>query len=69
MKKTFVIARRRKKSTSFNPSKEYVNKAIEDYLKKGGKITKIVDLSDNLNEFISAPDVKSPADEFLMDRF
>ncbi len=34
-------SRKRKKSKSFEPSREDVTDAMKDFLKKGGKITKI----------------------------
>ena len=32
---------RRKKKSSFNPNREYLEKAMKEFVKKGGKITKI----------------------------
>lgn len=37
-----AVKRRRKKSPSFDPNREYVQNAVEEFLKNGGKIKKLV---------------------------
>ena len=39
--------RSRKKSKSFNPSRDDVSKAMKDYLEKGGKIEKMESLAED----------------------
>ena len=58
--------RRSKKGISFNPSKDYVNKAVEEYLGKGGKITKVDDVTDDYEHFIAQYQSTGSADSFLM---
>ena len=65
MRRSFK-ANRRKKSVSFNPSSEYLNDAIQDYTKKGGKIKVIQGVDDYYDEFIAIRERNPPADEFLL---
>ncbi len=57
---------RRSKSTSFNPNKDFVRKATEDFLKHGGKITRVVDLAESFDAFVNTKEAANSADEFLM---
>ena len=68
MRKSFSTTsrRRRKKMTSFNPDHADVTKATEEFLKKGGNITRIEDIHDEFESFITHREVRSPADDFLM---
>jgi len=65
MRRSFK-ANRRKKSVSFNPSSEYLNEAIEDYVQKGGEIKVIEGVNDYYDEFIAIRERNPPADEFLL---
>ena len=51
--------RRRKKGVSFNPNKEFLDTAKEEFLKKGGKITKIEPVDNELTSYIKP--YRSPA--------
>ena len=54
MKKTFKNnIKRRKQGVSFNPSHEYLDDAVNKFLKKGGKITKIEDVSNDYETFMA----------------
>ncbi|MCP4757219.1 MAG: hypothetical protein GY866_40670 [Proteobacteria bacterium] len=54
MRKTSLLRKRRKKSISFNPNHEFVNEAIKDYIRNGGRITKIEEfVEDDLDRFRS----------------
>ncbi|PCI30420.1 MAG: hypothetical protein COB67_01875 [SAR324 cluster bacterium] len=67
MAKSFIPRRKRKrKATSFNPNHQFVDSAVEDYLKKGGKIQKIDSIKDSYEGFISLREQVAPADEFLL---
>ena len=33
--------RKRKNESKFNPNREYINKAVDEYLKRGGQIKKV----------------------------
>ena len=41
----------RRKKVNFNPNQEFISNAIENFLKKGGRITKIYD--DGFGHFIN----------------
>ena len=56
----------RRKSNSFNPSRNYVKSAVEDFLKNGGTIKKIELDEDAYKRFIKI--LSAPADDFLFDR-
>ena len=57
---------RRKRHVAFNPNREYVAEAVEQYLQNGGKIEQLKDQPDRRTEatWISVED-NSEADEFL----
>jgi len=57
---------RRSKNTSFNPNTEYVRKATDEFLKKGGKVTKVLDVTTDYDEFLAHRERMNPADEFLL---
>lgn len=66
----FKIQRRRgrRKSVSFNPNHNYVEQSVDDYLKKGGKITRIERINGSYQSFVSVTETNNSADDFLMDR-
>ncbi len=67
MKKTLVKSRTKKKSKRFNPNREYLNEAVKDYFEKGGKITRVVDISEDYESIVGHLEVNSPlADDFLL---
>jgi|SaaInl7_150m_RNA_FD_contig_21_950721_length_386_multi_6_in_0_out_0_1 hypothetical protein len=44
---------RRMKSISFNPGHDYLNMATQDYIEKGGKITKVENTRGDYEEFMN----------------
>ena len=67
MKGRFIGKRRRTtKSISFNPNSDFIDDAVSQFLNKGGKITKVIDLEDGLDDFMSHREAVPPADEYLM---
>ena len=61
----FTRFRRRKKRSKFNPDREYCDKARDEFLENGGKITKI-ELVDG--EYTSVDvEYTDHADEFLLE--
>jgi LAS superfamily LD-carboxypeptidase LdcB len=55
--------RSKKKSVSFNPNRNYINTATDEFLKNGGKITRIEMDEDAYQAFIKMRE--AAADEFL----
>ncbi len=67
MEKTLVKSRTRKKSKRFNPNREYLDEAVKEYFEEGGKITRIVDISEEYENIIGHLEVNSPlVDDFLL---
>ncbi len=67
MEKTRVKSRTKKKSKHFNPNREYLDEAVKEYFEEGGKITKIIDISEDYDSIIGHLEVNSPlADDFLL---
>ena len=66
MKRSF--RRRSKKVTSFNPGHDELAKATAAFLEKGGKVTKLNDVSEYYGEFLTHKESVAPADEFLLNR-
>lgn len=60
--------RGRRRAMTFNPSHEFIQDSVQDYLKKGGKITRIERVNGNYENFVAITDVLSSADDFLFDR-
>ncbi len=59
-------SRRSKKSTSFQPNEDFIRQATEDFIKQGGKITRIVDVREQYEDFLAYREASNPADEFLL---
>lgn len=59
--------RRIRKGKPFNPTHEQLDKAVAEFLNKGGKIKKIDDISERCAEFVSNFKSTVLADNFLMD--
>ena len=59
------LKRRKKRNTKFNPTRAYLDKSVEAFLKGGGKITQIVFDENSYKAFISEKESLSSADEFL----
>jgi len=69
MEKIKIQRRRgRRKSVSFNPNHQYVEQSVDDYIKNGGRITRIERVNGSFQSFDAAPEVNGSVDEFLMDR-
>ncbi len=67
MKKALASKRSRKGMKSFNPNREYLEQAVEDYMNKGGKITRIVEVDDaDYEQLATHREYVSPADDFLL---
>ncbi len=57
--------RRRRRHLSFDPNREFVADAVEEYLKGGGKITQLeAQTENNQDSWLKMDDTKE-ADEFL----
>jgi hypothetical protein len=56
--------KKRRKRSSFNPNREFVNEAVELYLNRGGKINLVVINEDSYGEFIKTSDYVA-VNEFL----
>ncbi len=67
MTNSFVPGRgRRRKKTDFNPSHEFVNSAVQEYLQNGGHINKVDITNINYHGLLSIKEHVSPADDFLL---
>ena len=60
--------KRRYKSVGFKPSRQDIASAVDEYLKKGGRIEKIVVSESNYKDFIALNELPSAADDFLNDQ-
>jgi hypothetical protein len=64
--------KRRGRSVSFNPNREFISDAVEQFLRQGGEITRLqankIDIREKLEEpaWIDLED-NAEADEFLYD--
>ena len=66
MQKKFVNKRRsRKGSVSFNPSSQFIDEAVQEYLKGGGKIDHIEVDEKAFEKSWMINDVGSDVDDFL----
>lgn len=66
MKKQFVSKRRsRKGSVSFNPNRQFIEEAVQAYLKNGGTINQIAVDDTALEKSWMVSDIGSEVDEFL----
>ncbi|MBT7713194.1 MAG: hypothetical protein HN745_15840 [Deltaproteobacteria bacterium] len=59
--------RGRRRSVSFDPNHNYVEKSVEEYLKGGGTIKRIERVNGSYESFVSISDTNGSADEFLME--
>ena len=65
MKKSIAKNRKQKKSKAFDPNRDYLNSAVKDYLQRGGKIKKIIDVEDG-DPIGHLDGGRLPVDQFLM---
>lgn len=64
--KKFVNKRRaRKGSVSFNPNRQFIEEAMQEYLKEGGQINQIEVDEKAFEQSFMINDVGSEVDEFL----
>ena len=70
MRKELSANRKRLKNTKpFNPNKDYLDQAVNEFLKDGGKITKIVEVEDeDLERFMAYSKPTPPGDDSFMKR-
>ena len=67
MANSFTVRKsRRGKKTCFNPTREFVDSAVQEFLDRGGHITKVEKIDKNYRGFLAIRDLVSPADEFLL---
>lgn len=55
MGRTLNKKKTRKPSKPFNPKRDFVNEAIKDYLKRGGKIKKIIEEHEDYDQLNRYP--------------
>lgn len=55
---------KRKKEKDFKPSRDFINKAVSDYKKRGGKITKIIPSVVDIKDIPTVN--QAEIDEFLL---
>lgn len=69
MEKFKIPSRRgRRSAISFNPSREFLEEQISDYLNQGGTITRIESVKTNYEAIAAMPENSHLADDFLLDR-
>jgi hypothetical protein len=59
---------KRNKSVSFKPNRDYLEKAMAEYLAKGGKITKLELDEESYKNFVATPESPYAVDDFLAGR-
>ncbi len=60
--------RRKRKATSFKPTRSYVEKAVNEYLDAGGQITRIEASDANYEQFMQGKESFSSISDFFYDR-
>jgi hypothetical protein len=65
MKKSVDRRALRTKAVKFKPNRDYLNKAIEEYLANGGKVTKLEFDEKSYQSFMQTPESPSAVDDFL----
>lgn len=65
MKKRMNRRKLRTSAIKFKPNRDYLNKAVEDYLASGGKITKLEFDETAYQKFMQTPEAPSAVDDFL----
>ncbi len=58
--------RGRRKTVSFNPNRQYVSESVQEFLNKGGKITRIKSIERSYTDFVALTDSQASVDDFLM---
>ncbi len=62
-----IKRRRRKGSVSFEPDRQYIETAVSDFLKNGGKIEQLTPDESSFQNSMTRHDGSLDADEFLLD--
>lgn len=65
MKRKVGRRARRTQAVKFKPNRDYLNKAVEEYLAGGGKITKLEFDEKAYENFMQTPETPSAVDDFL----
>lgn len=65
MKKRINRRALRTKAVKFKPNRDYVNKAVEEYLANGGTITKLEFDDESYRNFMQTPESPHIVDDFL----
>jgi hypothetical protein len=52
--------RKKMKGVSFNPNHEYLENAVQNFIKKGGEIKKIENISEDYEKFINQYQAHTP---------
>lgn len=60
--------RGRRKSAAFNPTHKYIEDSVEEFLKRGGTITKVEQVNKNFENYVNMNDSQNSVDDFLFDR-
>ena len=69
MEKFKIPSRRgRRSAISFNPSREFLEQQVADFLNQGGRITRIETVKTNYETIAALPENSHLADDFLLDR-
>ena len=68
MKKNSIKIKRRARrgSVSFNPDSQFIESAVQDFLKKGGKIEMLTPDESSFRQSMNVNDGSLDADEFLL---
>jgi hypothetical protein len=53
MEQTPTGKRKGRQSKAFNPKRDFLNEAVKDYLRRGGKITKIIDETEGYERMVN----------------
>ncbi len=65
MKKWTPRKKIKKRQVSFNPNRKFVESAIDEYLRKGGKITRVIVDEESYRDFVSLREIPLAVDDFL----
>ena len=69
MEKFKIPSRRgRRSAISFNPSREFLEQSVADFLNQGGTITRIETVKTNYDAINAMPEASHLVDDFLLDR-
>jgi hypothetical protein len=69
MKKKPVRKALKNRGVRFKPSRDFLDKAMAEYLAEGGKITRIEIEEKDYQDFVATPESPSTVDDFLSGRY